>query len=143
MAFAYSRNTESVVSESFEDDTVLINFEKGTYFSLQGSAQSIWDCLEAPATLETIADMIGATTPETLSELQRFLDVLFAEGCLSRSEMGEAQSLLRRPADAALEYVPPVITVYHDLKEIIVIDPIHDVDDFDAWPGRPAPFTAG
>ena len=62
MPAVFRRNAECVVSETFEDDTVLINFEKGTYFSLQGSAPGIWQFLEAPGTLEMVAGAVRAVS---------------------------------------------------------------------------------
>jgi hypothetical protein len=146
MAVAYLRNAQSVVSETFEDDTVLINFEKGTYFSLRGSAPRIWDLLsDRPMTLEAIvAAVVGAASAEESAKVQSMLDTLATEGCVLVGEAGQSpsvgQSAGRQPDEP---FEPPLVQAFHDLKELIVIDPVHEVDEFDGWPNRPGPLAIG
>ena len=54
MATAYVQNIESVTSETFEAETVLINFVSGVYFSLSGSAPLIWRLLKTPTSFDVI-----------------------------------------------------------------------------------------
>jgi hypothetical protein len=43
------------------------------------------------------------------------------------------------PQTTSTPYTPPIIEVFHDLQELISIDPVHDVDEVDGWPHRNSP----
>ena len=64
------------------------------------------------------------------------MDELLAEGLIVHHELGE-----RAPADvprSALEFAPPRLEKYSDLEDLLVLDPIHDVDEA-GWPIAKAP----
>ena len=76
MSTGYLQNTESVTSEIFNEDTVVINFLTGTYFSLRGSAPHVWALLQTPTSLEEILASLGGETPDARASIQEMLDVL-------------------------------------------------------------------
>ena len=146
MPVCYVANTVSVAHEAFDEETVLINLERGTYFSLRGSAPALWLLLQQPVSAEgllgLLAREIADLPPEAGTMIGVMLDQLEAEGCLLKLEAPE-----QLPADlsplAALGgvLVPPEVQGFHDLQELIVLDPVHEVADFDGWPHRPPPFA--
>jgi hypothetical protein len=137
MATAYLQNSESVTSETFDDDTVLINFLTGTYFSLRGSAPAIWRLLESPISLEKVVEAVSGDSSGAREAIQRMLDVLVAEDCVRNVEVDA--SAMAMPQTTSTPYTPPIIEVFHDLQELISIDPVHDVDEVDGWPHRNSP----
>lgn len=140
MATAYVQNVESVTSERFDDDTVVINFLTGTYFSLRGSAPLIWSLLQAPTSLDGILAAVVDDPSAARHDVQAMLDGLIVEKCVLTVEVDEAGSggLHSR---APVAYTPPILETFHDLQELIVIDPVHEVDEVDGWPHRPPPFS--
>ncbi len=42
MPVCYVANTASVAHEAFDEENFLISLERGTYFSLRGSAPALW-----------------------------------------------------------------------------------------------------
>jgi hypothetical protein len=136
MGQAYVSNRQSVVSEKFDDDTVLINFVTGAYFSLRGTAPYIWNALETPTTIERVAALLSAD-PATQEAVRATIETLVAEGCVLPVEVHESELHNRageQPWSGA--YTPPIVEVFHDLQELITIDPVHEVDDSDGWPRR-------
>jgi hypothetical protein len=141
MTVIYAQNAESVTSETFDEDTVVINFLTGTYFSLRGSATLIWSHLQTGSSLDDILTSVGSDAAVARAEVQTVLDLLIAENCVIVFPGGEAGTKPRlNNKDGAPTYTSPVVEVFHDLQELIVIDPVHEVDEFDGWPHRPPPF---
>lgn len=137
MARAYVSNLQSVVSENFDNDTVLINFLTGTYFCLRGTAPFIWNSMQTPMTIERIAAMVAADPAEARDTVREMIETLVAEQCVLPVEVDEAEiGDLPRQAQV-MSYTPPVIETFRDLQELITIDPVHEVEDNDGWPHRP------
>lgn len=140
----FTINTAAVASERFDGETVIINFERGTYFSLTGCAPSLWTALAQPVTIEQLADALINLTGEPVAEVagavNALVETLAAEGCLI--EVGEADP---EPVVLALDapYARPEVQAFHDLQELIAIDPVHEADAFDGWPHRPPALTLG
>jgi hypothetical protein len=146
MPVCYVANSASVAHEAFDEETVLINLERGTYFSLRGSAPSLWLLLQQPVSAEGLVGLLArelsSLPPDAGALIAAMLEQLETEGCLLKLETDE-----QLPADlaplAALGGVlaPPEVQGFHDLQELIVIDPVHEVAEFDGWPHRPPPFA--
>ncbi len=142
MVTVYVANKQSVVFESFDDESVLINFNTGTYFSLRGTAPDVWRLLESPITIDGIARRIGAEQLENLVAVEAMIRTLVNEDCILVHSVEHSDI-----ADEALPgtcpglFTPPRVNVFHDLKELIIVDPVHEVDSTDGWPHRPPPFA--
>lgn len=143
-SLAFTINTAAVASERFDNETVVINFERGTYFSLTGSAPVIWAALAQPATIASVRDALVGMTGEPEGEVDAaiaaMVETLMAEGCLT--EVADADAV---PVMLALDapYARPDVQAFHDLQELIAIDPVHEADAFDGWPHRPPALTLG
>jgi hypothetical protein len=141
MIAEYVANSRSVVYEKFDDESVLINFETGIYFSLRGSAPRIWNLLQSPSTLDSIAMQIGATETLARNTIETFLTELAAQSCVLARQVEEIE-VVGSPASAgdAEAFEPPILQAFQDLQELIVVDPVHEVDAKDGWPHRLHPF---
>lgn len=131
---------KAIVADDFEDETVLINVEKGLYFSMQGSAQEIWRAFAEPrprqAALDVLSRELGEAERVAIDAiLQRMIDHdLLVE---ASGDSGSTATLLSL---SAVTFTAPVLGVFSDLAELIAIDPVHEVDDTAGWPVRPANF---
>jgi hypothetical protein len=133
MVKAYVQNTEAVTSETFETETVIINFLHGSYFSLDGSASTIWDSLATPRPGAQLIPALVGDDALAAHEIQSFLNALVAENCLSVVDVDE--NTIETIENLRLDpYVRPAIQIFHDLKELIVLDPVHEVDEIAGWP---------
>jgi hypothetical protein len=134
MANAYVQNSESVTSETFDDDTVLINFLTGAYFSLRGSAPAIWSSMQTPISLDKIVEAVPEDATGARAAIERMLEVLVAEDCVRKIQVDESE--MGQICSMNVPYEFPKIEVFRDLAELISIDPVHEVDDDDGWPHR-------
>src|ERR1700728_3297901 len=133
MATGYAQNAESVTSETFDEDTVVINFLTGTYFSLRGSAPAIWSLLQAPTSLDGILAALAPDPNAARGEVKAMLDHLVAENCIQPVDSEEREEG-GSPTRGNVPYTPPIVETFHDLQELIVINPVHEVDQIDGWP---------
>ena len=132
-------NAPNVVSEHFEREVVVVNLESGCYFSLLGSAPTIWHQLEAGATriddlLEEVSQGYDCTGFEERELTASFLKQLLDQALIVPTELTEQFIEESKPSlDTPPQFEPPVLEVFTDLQDILLLDPIHDVDDA-GWP---------
>lgn len=110
-----------VVDEEFDGEMVVLNLQSGQYFGLNQYGAALWTAILAGADPAEIAGPDGATFAARLVEL----DLV--------SESKEAA----QPAEKLDFTGAPTIDVYDDLSDLILADPIHDVDESRGWPNRP------
>lgn len=116
-------------AENLEDEVVALNVETGIYFSLRGLAAALWLDLAAGHPVEAI--VAGGKAPERVSA---FVEQLIRYGLMrpaaATPPTGEPASR-KRLGDGDLEIM---FEVYEDMQELILSDPIHDVDETLGWP---------
>lgn len=136
-------NTPAVVSEIIDGEAVIMNLQSGHYYSTQHSGCLLWQGLEqGKSDQQLLADLsatFDADPPILASTLAAFLDSLLAQELISATPAAPttppatlATPHQRRPFSA------PVLNVYTDMQDLLLLDPIHDVAD-SGWPtAKPA-----
>ena len=127
----------SVIHEAFDDEVVIANLEVGSYYSLAGSGMAVWSGIECGLVLECIVDEIatvtGADRAVVAEEAQKLVDDLLAEELVEELDVATAEEP-SRPFDVPVgEFIPPTFQKYTDMQQLLLLDPIHDVDDA-GWP---------
>ena len=135
----YMINASDVSSEVFDNEAVVVNFVTGKYFGMSGAGPYIWRMFEKPCNLEQVTELLksgyAGITENQVKKLAAFVESLVKEGLLTDiDEPVEISSNL--PADRPGEYADPVLEIYDDLQELIVLDPIHDADPERGWPAQ-------
>jgi hypothetical protein len=137
---AYAVN-KKIVADVFADETVLINVEKGLYFSMQGSATQIWQAFDTPQTVSAVlAALTSGLSPAQGEEVAGTVAVMIEHELLVEAEAPPAGGGTTLYSLAGAAYAVPVLSVFSDLAELIAIDPVHEVDEGAGWPVRPATF---
>jgi hypothetical protein len=135
-----------VVFELFEDEIILINLGNGNYYSLQGTAAEIWNSIESGLSGEATADLLFRLYRGGRDEIKIAVDQFLAElveedliepaesACASRSSKPERA---RPPEDGTGRppFIAPSLQRYTDMQDLLLLDPIHDVND-QGWPNR-------
>jgi hypothetical protein len=126
----------SIVHETIEGEVIIVNLDKGLYFSTDGVGACIWTMIVAGRTADEILfwatdafdadEVVAADVAEFLNELhENELVHVVAE----TSEDGDFD-----PPAAPASYEKPTLQVYADMEELLLLDPIHDVSDDAGWP---------
>jgi hypothetical protein len=130
------------VHETLDGEVLAINLDTGTYYSLSGIGSQIWDWLTNGASIEAIIEAVvdtyegERTTIET--EVAQFVDKLKQEKLIVSAETSSECTPIRFVTDGAAKkpFVPPVMEIYCDMQDLLLLDPIHDTDG-SGWPARP------
>ncbi|HXY91638.1 MAG TPA: PqqD family peptide modification chaperone [Acidimicrobiia bacterium] len=128
-------NSPTVVSETVDGEVVMIHLDTGNYYSLRSTGAVIWDAIERGCSLDAIAAALDASRRNG-SAAGAVLGPFVAE-------LAEEQLIVPCPADAGDpvpidlptgDLEPPVLEKYTDMQHLILLDPVHEVDDGEGWP---------
>lgn len=132
-----------VIHETIEGETIIIDLATGTYYSLQGAAPVIWGALAAgetsPEIVQRLRDAYEGLAPDVESVVGAFLRELEAEQLVALAPNGNEPSpspTAKNGSAANAEgapFVPPKLEKYTDMQDIILLDPVHKVDER-GWP---------
>ncbi len=133
-------NLRVTASEDFAGETVILHFDHGTYFSLRGSAGTIWSLLQEPTSVSAIIAVsraLGGSLPSDFeATLSSFVGKLIEHDLVTGSPGPEKALVLSADAIASLAE-PPNLEIYTDLSELITMDPVHEIDVLTGWPAPP------
>lgn len=127
--------TPKVISETIDGETIIINLESGHYFSLNHSGGQIWNDLQAGYSTEQISELLQRRYPElaaAVAAVQDFLGSLLAEGLIVATEGASAPQALE-VGEPNVPYEKPALQKYEDMQDLLLLDPIHEVDEM-GWP---------
>jgi hypothetical protein len=127
---------DQVVHETLDGETVVINLASGTYYSLEGSGADLWSRLlagETPAeSAATLAAQHGGDAATVTGAIVAFQQQLFDHGLIT------VQPAAAPTADGHLgTFEVPKLRAYDDLREHLLLDPVHDVERGAGWPAVP------
>ncbi len=135
-------DTPSVVSEVIDDELVVMNLATGHYFSSTGSGAVAWSCLELGMDSAAIAGVLGqsfdASAAQIEADLSGFIESLRSNGLVRAADAASAAAVTGTPPPPPSQRAPygsPQMNAYTDMKDLLMLDPIHDVAD-EGWPMR-------
>ena len=129
----FKENSQKVVSDLIDGEMMLLNMEAGHYYSLMGAGAPLWSLICEGTTREALLESLTNAYPKNdklvlEADLDDFLKSLRSEELVS--ECSEAQSVA---VEFEKDYAPPKVATYSDLQDLLLLDPIHDVDET-GWP---------
>jgi hypothetical protein len=136
-------NTPAIVHEAIDGEVVIINLENGNYYSLDGVGARIWDSIGGGASVGEIVRMLDVHYPTDGAQMQRTVEQFLTE--LKQDDLIVADEAVAGRVDLALEteadgekpdFESPVLNRYTDMQDLLLLDPIHDVDEA-GWPNLP------
>ena len=141
---SYRVNEPDVVAESVGGEVLIINLKSGVYYSSDGTGEQIWSRLaERTAVRDVIAGLssrYSAEAREIESAVLAFTDELVGEGLLVEAPAEAAP--FEAPDAAIAAFVAPVLNRYTDFQELLMLDPIHEVEQAAGWPVPKPPEQA-
>jgi hypothetical protein len=127
----YRPASKDVISETFSGEVVVVDLSTGRYFSPSPSGGVLWRLLSAGADVNAICAASGKGT----EFVSGFASQLHALGLLTPVEnqaLGEPDQVLTSELAALAD--APEMTVFDDLADLFLADPIHDVEEGAGWP---------
>lgn len=133
----FAVDAASTAWEEFDGETVVIQFKKGTYSVLSGSGPQLFSMLHEPASVDAIARSVAEMTGGGFDEICREVGS-FVEALVSKEIVVGAGTGTGAPAVAfAGAFVAPGVETFEDLADMMLVDPVHEVDVAEGWPRRP------
>ncbi len=136
-------NDPHVVHETLDGETILLNLRKGLYYSLNDSGSALWDYIQLTGDSGAAIDLLTEDSREdqdnVVSSVNRFLNELIEEELLVAGKrtgpvsQTEVNSIAERLKSFAVDFFPPEMSKYTDMQDLLLLDPIHDVEE-EGWP---------
>jgi hypothetical protein len=140
-AMRFRINSPQVVHQTIDGEVVIINLESGCYYSLDNVAAEVWALLENHAAVGEVAHALGRrydAAAETISStVDHFVANLCDESLLLPSPDATTRAGsngMATAGDSRAPFEAPTLQKYTDMKDLLLIDPIHEVDGL-GWPG--------
>lgn len=137
MESARITKNSSLTVEDFGHEVVAIDLNDGSYFSLKGCAAEIWRLIDPESPVSKMIERIGESyvlDAAALSRTAAFLERCKQEGLISFEE-NALNGMDQMCANSSGDKVLPEFELekVSDIQDILLLDPIHDVDDT-GWP---------
>jgi hypothetical protein len=136
----YKINSPSVINETIEGESVIINLDTGIYYSLDNVGAIIWDALENRHSVADIAAFLAShyqiNAEDVETTINDLINKLLNEQLIilqSENETISPVAPLSFPAEKQTPFVKPVLHKFGDMQDLLLLDPIHEVDEA-GWP---------
>jgi hypothetical protein len=133
MQRGYVLPSGSIVHEVIDGEAIIMDMRTGSYYSTDGIGALVWSAALADAPHQLIVDAAEHAFPgvDAGGHAARFLDALVEAGLL-RAEDREGTGAAPDFATAG-GWHPPALACHSDMQDLLLLDPIHDVDET-GWP---------
>jgi len=124
--------SEEISYEIFKDEIIIINLKSGKYFQIENSGVEIFKNIKNNLTIEeNIRSFIPLNNKNKL-EIIKFIKVLKKNHIiLDAATIKEKKITLKK-----YKYKKAKISIYNDMKKILISDPIHDIPKKHSWPKK-------
>jgi hypothetical protein len=138
-----------VVAETLDGEATIVDLESGTYYALNESGTLIWDQLIRGNSVDSVVEELSAhygiepeSSREAVTELARELlerDLIapLGEGDSAPPQAANGAARNGSANGSAPSFTPPKLSTYTDMQELLLLDPVHEVDEA-GWPHPPA-----
>ena len=127
--------------ERLEDEVIAINLETGSYYAIQAAGADCWSVAAAggglDAMVQTLICRFDVDEARARADAESFIAALLSSGLASAAEGTPGSDCALPAREPRAPYTPPQLEGFEDLEDLLMIDPIHEVDEA-GWP-LPAP----
>jgi hypothetical protein len=138
-ASAFRLQGPDVVLEAFPDETIAVHLGTGRYYSLDLMGAETLELLvsgrDVGAVVEYLAARYRAAPDDVEPAVTDFVRRLLDEGLVTHAPGAETGAAIAAPLPTDISFRAPTLAVYSDMEDLLLLDPIHDVDDT-GWPVR-------
>jgi antitoxin (DNA-binding transcriptional repressor) of toxin-antitoxin stability system len=139
----YRINSPQVINETIDGEEIMINLATGSYYSLDRVGGDVWALLEASVPVDDIVAELGRRYDAGEDDIRRGVADLLQR--LSEEELvvpspnggpvGRASPAAPTPATRP-PFRAPRLEKFTDMQDLILLDPVHEVDSR-GWPHLP------
>lgn len=130
----YAVASKDIVFESFDGEAVVLDLSNGKYFGFSDSGSRIWQALSSGVAAEALVGARAGAATIGLADLDSFIARLLDFGLLAAAETSAQPLSGDLLAELAATSEPLKVDVHDDLADLIIVDPIHEVEEPLGWP---------
>jgi hypothetical protein len=119
-----------LAADVFDGEYIIANLDTGLYYSVQGAAVSLLHSLPY-SSADQIINVFSEAFPENAEAITGELTTIFQE-LISQDIIKQDEGILLEngpECTAPGDYVPGRFNRYADMQDLLMLDPIHDVDE--------------
>ncbi len=151
---AYFRiNVPKVIHETIDGETVIVNLDSGNYYSLDKVGADVWALIGANIPVQRIVFDLTSRYEGEQKEIEQavhqFMDaqqqnalIVTDESQGSGNDANPGTKDEIEPLKQRSKFEAPVLNKYTDMQDLLLLDPIHDVDET-GWPSAKNDLPAG
>lgn len=137
-------NAPGVIGEVLDGEAIIVNLESGAYYSLDGAGADVWRAAQPGASLEEMIGLVLARfsgePAEIAAGVTTLVEDLVAQGLLVVDRAAEVSTSPLQPtvggqASERPPFTQPMLRMFTDMADLLLLDPIHEVDE-QGWPHR-------
>lgn len=139
-------NSPHVIHETIEGEVIVIHLASGSYYSVRGAGADVWDVIQsspginASAITAAVARRFDRSSEAVEDEIAAFVGQLRQEDLVVGADNGAVTgSNGMAVGNSAKTFEAPVLEKYTDMQDLVLLDPVHEVDAT----GWPHPKPAG
>jgi hypothetical protein len=138
----FALNEPKVIQEVIDGEAIIADLGRGFYYSLDPIGSRVWDALISGCSPGEVSAALAVQFPlerDTIAQgIVDLIERLLREELIVRREqegatVNRAGELLAGISAAA--FVAPVLSKYTDMEQLLLLDPIHEVDET-GWPNE-------
>lgn len=140
-------NKPKVINEIIDGEAIIVNLDNGNYYSTDKVGALIWNLMDTGLANQQIVETLAQQytgCPDAMTEgVSQLITQLQHEGLIVPQQEGEtsthdANSQIQdqeipAPNGEKPLFEAPVLHKYNDMQDLLLLDPIHDVDET-GWP---------
>ncbi|MGX5848716.1 PqqD family protein [Mesorhizobium sp. PL10] len=131
----YAVASKDIVFESFDGEAVVLDLSNGKYFGFSDSGSRVWQALSSGVAAQSLVEAsAGGAATIGMADLDGFIARLVDFGLLVPAETPEQPLSSDLAAELAATREPLKVDVHDDLADLIIVDPIHEVEEPLGWP---------
>lgn len=131
----YAVSGSDIVYETFDGDAVVLDLASGRYFGFSDSGSCVWEALIAHVSPASLVGRDCGSGVIAAEDLDAFIARLGEYGLLSPTlEVAPTALSPELAARLAAARDGLKIDMHDELADLVMVDPIHDVDEPAGWP---------
>jgi hypothetical protein len=137
-------NSPYIIHETIDLETVIVNLDTGNYYSLDKIGVEIWTSIEKHIPLHEIIEdisrryegngtLIEQAVIQLVNELNQENLIINDNSETSETNSGFDYREISGALTKKMSFEAPILHKYNDMQELLLIDPIHEVEET-GWP---------
>tara|TARA_R110001592_G_scaffold348479_1_gene642642 strand:+ start:454 stop:843 length:390 start_codon:yes stop_codon:yes gene_type:complete len=127
------RVNTNIVSDKFEDEAVIVNLNTGVYYSLRETAFDVWVLIEKGISEKTLQSNFNDLSEDQKVKLNEFIAFLITDEVILTDHDHE---VMVSETDVKLDFRSLDYSKFNDMTNLIMLDPVHEVDQEKGWPNK-------